>query len=380
MLKFESAQRTGYKSAQPPPAQSSHSLDKSSEWSYAESPAQSLHSEAQSLENLSTIDDQTPAVVSKSTSSIFSNFLPNITILIARANSTNSTDITQEKATSLASTLSSIPSLKGISKNLNSPDSIKLIIVKSTPTVKSPGEQTDEPPSPFNPPHPPQPPNSFASSVQASLGSSSNTAQAQATTMEPPVSRRNQARAPLGSRRNQAGRHLFEDDTDVDDDAASYGKGKSFTNRRQDATPSHTGPGDLYAAQQRQQQNAHLPPAVAASRAAGADAAIAAAQVQTSRADAGARASRAAGAAGAAGDQTMTSVPHEQSFMGETFVRQFSTGSAPPGTTPNVKSTFWFPPPPPSFTPSALKPEPPFTQPRYNYVDLTKGSHPGGGY
>jgi hypothetical protein len=51
---------------------------------------------------------------------------------------------------------------------------------------------------------------------------------------------------------------------------------------------------------------------------------------------------------------------------------------APPGTTPIGNSRFTFPLPPPSPSPpSAQVSEPPFTQPRYPYVDLTKGAHPG---
>ena len=331
---FASAQRTPAQRTRDYPAESS-------DWSDTESPpaqsllssdVQSLHtSDAESLENSST----PPAVVNKSTSSIFSKFLPDITILIARANSTNSTDITKEEATSLASTLSSIPSLKGISKVLNSPESIKQIIDNSKSTVKSSGEQTKEPATTTLPP---PPHNSFASSARSSfqshgddatasassqaslgqdpLGSSSNAAQAD-TSRAPGT-----ASAPSARRRPATNRlTLVNDDdstTDADssrqslslsDDAASNRKGKSFTNRRHPFTPPYTGPGDLYAKQQVQQLKAPLPQAY---RAAG-----------TSRAATSTRA-----AAGAAGAPTMTTVPHEQSFMGQPFVEQFSTGSA----------------------------------------------------
>ena len=95
------------------------------------SDAQSFqNSDAESLRYPST----TSPVVIKSTPSIFTNFLPNITILIAQANSTN---ITEDKATSLATTLSSIPSLQEISKNFNSADSITQIITTATTTTNT---------------------------------------------------------------------------------------------------------------------------------------------------------------------------------------------------------------------------------------------------
>jgi len=368
-------------------AKSSQLLDESIQWSDAESPpAQSFHtSDAQPLQNSSitgTEKAKTPAtVVSESTSSIFSKFIPDITILIARANSTNSTDITQEEATSLASTLSSIPSLKGISKEFNSPESIKQIIVKSKSTENSSGE----PPTNPRGTNPPPPPNSLASSAssvqslgddgQASLVSSRNTARAKtyraAGTASPPVK-------------------LFNDDDSTTDDESSQ-KSLSLSDdadlngpyeyRREDVPPSHPGPVAFYAKQQRQNARDPAPALPGASRAA-----------TSTRA-----------AAGAAGTRTMTTVPHDKSFMGEPFVRQFSpdtatasaaqdqtsragargsSGAAGASRAPPIGNyRFTMPPPPPSpFPPSASEPQPPFTQPRYPYVDLTRGSHPGGGY
>lgn len=290
------------------------------------SPRYSVHtSDAQLLHNLSTIDVQTPAVVNKST---FSKFIPNITILIARANSTN---ITKEEATSLAKTLSSIPSLKGISNVLNSPDSITRIITNSNPTVKSSGEQTVQ--------QPPPPPPSSASSVQSSFQSHGDDATASASSQAslgkaPPVAssqaspgaraatstraaagtKADAAQATLGSRRNATGTQpiMSDDDTDDDDDdaaaaAASNRKGKSFTNRRHDAPPSLPSAEAFYAKQ----------------------------QVQNARDQAQALpgASRADGTSRAAGATTMTHVPHEQSFMDQSFmskpfVHKFSHGSA----------------------------------------------------
>ena len=381
MSRLQSEQITGDLSAQ------------SSEWSDEElhhnSDEELLHSDALSLQTYTQSLATPPAVVSESTSSIFSKFLPDITILIARANSTNSTDITQEKATSLASTLSSIPSLKGISNGFKSADTIKQIIEKSKPTENSSGKPTDVQPPPQDDDEPPPPPSSARSSFQSlgddgqdPLGSSSNAAQEQtsraAGTASPPSARRRPAKNRV---------ELFHGDdsaTDDDlsrqslllsDDAASYGKGKSFTNRRQQFTSTHPSAVAFNAAQQRQQQNAHSPQAQAPHGAAGTSRAQATLGAAGAKADA-AQAYRDAGdpayrAAGARADAAIAAAEATHALNFNKRAENITRENA------NLNFPFMLPPPPSSFTPPPSNPPPPFTQPRYHYVDLTKGGHPG---